>query len=446
MRLLQSTLLCLALLLASRPTLAAAIEQPVRVELGRSVAPLYGPWKFHVGDDPRWASVDFDDSAWESMDLTPKPGANDGDVGYTDYVPGWNGRGHRGYSGYAWYRMHVSVAAPPGAKLALSDALSVDSAHQTFFNGRLLGGSGEFRAHATTVFSLQPREFALPEHVSDGVVAIRVWVGPATMAGAPDAGGVHIAPAIGEAGAIHDRYLLQQRQLFLGYVVEVVPGALLILAAVMAASVSAVDRSEPAYRWMAVAALSVALLRLHLVVFNWMQVENAETYGLVRSVLLAPLSLGSWIMAWLTWFRIDRPRWIAPAAAVVAAAYAVSELLSGSWLLTVAPNGVTATLKTVCTGLHLGIVVLYLLIAVLGARREGVRSWLVLLGMAVVAVYLFGPEISLLHINQIWFPYGVGVSLREYSSTALAPVLFFLLLGRLIGFTRELEGRRPAAA
>jgi hypothetical protein len=26
--------------------------------------PLYDPWKFHVGDDPRWAAPAFDDRRW----------------------------------------------------------------------------------------------------------------------------------------------------------------------------------------------------------------------------------------------------------------------------------------------------------------------------------------------------------------------------------------------
>src|SRR5437868_2366958 len=31
---------------------------------------LAGPWHFHLGDDPRWADADTDDSRWETIDLT----------------------------------------------------------------------------------------------------------------------------------------------------------------------------------------------------------------------------------------------------------------------------------------------------------------------------------------------------------------------------------------
>lgn len=45
-------------------------DAAVPVNLGQSVVSLYGPWKFHVGDDPRWSDPNFDDSQWETVDLT----------------------------------------------------------------------------------------------------------------------------------------------------------------------------------------------------------------------------------------------------------------------------------------------------------------------------------------------------------------------------------------
>src|ERR1035438_8113870 len=58
-----------------------AAPNPAPITLGDSVVPLNGPWKFHIGDspiDPRtgkplWAQPSFDDSKWESVDLTPLP-------------------------------------------------------------------------------------------------------------------------------------------------------------------------------------------------------------------------------------------------------------------------------------------------------------------------------------------------------------------------------------
>ena len=59
--------------------------EPIHITLGQSVVPLYGPWKFSVGDSPLdpatgaplWAQSGFDDSEWETVDLTPKSGVFD---------------------------------------------------------------------------------------------------------------------------------------------------------------------------------------------------------------------------------------------------------------------------------------------------------------------------------------------------------------------------------
>jgi hypothetical protein len=92
-------------------------DRTVHVALGQAAVPLYGPWKFTVGDspiDPRtgqplWAEPDFDDSKWETVDLTPKGRAIDPNAGLSGYVPGWTAKGHPGYWGYAWYRIKVRV-------------------------------------------------------------------------------------------------------------------------------------------------------------------------------------------------------------------------------------------------------------------------------------------------------------------------------------------------
>lgn len=66
--------------LAETPDQLADAQHAVRVTLGQSALPLYGPWKFTVGDSPidpstgllLWAEPDFDDSRWETVDVTPK--------------------------------------------------------------------------------------------------------------------------------------------------------------------------------------------------------------------------------------------------------------------------------------------------------------------------------------------------------------------------------------
>jgi len=92
------------------PVRQASGTHPVaNIKVGQSAIPLYGPWKFTVGDSPidaathqpLWAEPSFDNSHWETVDLTPEAGAIDPIGGWSSYVPGWTARGHAGYWGYA---------------------------------------------------------------------------------------------------------------------------------------------------------------------------------------------------------------------------------------------------------------------------------------------------------------------------------------------------------
>src|SRR5580692_6534586 len=79
---------------ANPPAPLAQAQNIAHVTLGQAAVPLYGPWKFTVGDspiDPRtgqplWAESDFDDSNWETVDLTPKDRAFDPVAGLPGYV------------------------------------------------------------------------------------------------------------------------------------------------------------------------------------------------------------------------------------------------------------------------------------------------------------------------------------------------------------------------
>src|SRR5271169_6540925 len=63
----------------------SSADSIAHVTLGQAAVPLFGPWKFTVGDSPidaktgkpLWAEPDFNDSKWETVDLTPKDRAID---------------------------------------------------------------------------------------------------------------------------------------------------------------------------------------------------------------------------------------------------------------------------------------------------------------------------------------------------------------------------------
>ena len=102
---------------SSSPSLPSHAPALLRITLGQAAFPLNGPWKFSVGDspldpsngEPLWAEPGFDDSSWETVDLTPAAGSYEPIQGVPSWVPGWTSKGHPGYWGYAWYRIRVEV-------------------------------------------------------------------------------------------------------------------------------------------------------------------------------------------------------------------------------------------------------------------------------------------------------------------------------------------------
>src|SRR3569832_132153 len=114
--------------------------RPDPPEMRGSAILLDGAWRFHPGDDPRWADADLDDSGWETIDLTANPGSHDGDVGLPDYVGGWMAHGHANLQGYAWYRRALDIPRVPPRWIVLGPTL-VEHAYAIYWNGRLLGDS-----------------------------------------------------------------------------------------------------------------------------------------------------------------------------------------------------------------------------------------------------------------------------------------------------------------
>jgi hypothetical protein len=115
----------------------------VPVALGHSVVALTGPWKFHIGDDPRWADPKFDDSSWETVDLGAKEESIDPIMGTGGYSPGWTAKGHPGYAGFAWYRIRIRITGADGP-LAVLSPTDFDDSYQLFADGRLAGSFGKF--------------------------------------------------------------------------------------------------------------------------------------------------------------------------------------------------------------------------------------------------------------------------------------------------------------
>jgi len=422
----------------------AAQAAPVSIQLGSAVVPLNGPWKFHTGDDARWASPDFNDAQWETFDLTPKAGAHDGDVGLKGYVAGWNARGHRNYSGYAWYRMAVRVGGANSGTLWIDGPAAVDNAYQLYFNGHLIGdGGGDFSRDPPTVVSIQPRLFALPRNLwhddgnaLSGVIAIRVYLMKAGTVPA-DYGGIHIAPLLGNEKGAGDHYRGQWLQTFEGYVVDASEGLIFVMLAVMALCILPFDRGNSFYVWAAVGLCLAGFARGNQAIFFWGQTETYTEIVLLRIVLADGLVFGAFAMAWRAAFGLRQERWSAIAAAALTAGYIVTRFCSLYMVSSHLWAGASAFFLDIHQAVRLGLLALFLYLAARGAMRRETTAWIGVAALVFLSIGLFAQEVGMLGVQGIWFPFGVGVSRTEYAHAVFDVLMFAYLLARLWHFVPQ---------
>ncbi|MGH6878161.1 MAG: glycoside hydrolase [Rhizomicrobium sp.] len=405
------------------------------IKLGESTLVVNGPWRFHTGDDLRWADSGFDDSGWESVDFEAPPGATDGDVGLPGYVSGWTAQGHAGYWGYAWYRIRLEVTPPAGRTLALLGPWATDSTYQMYVNGVLVGGVGNFSGRVPTAYGYHyPMLFSLPSgtaHGGDIAIAIRTWMGP-WDANSPDAGGIHIAPVIGERDAITALYRLQWLKIFEGYVVDAVPGLLFFSMALTTLCVRRFDRSDPAWLWLALALVLSGLQRGNQAFFFWLRIETVRDFVYFIVVLVGSLNFAAWTMAWRNWFKADKPAWFPRGVAALTIVLMVAQILVRPWLFHVLfPPAAIRGLHDLITAVHLAFLMALIWIVQQGVRNRRREIWYAIPAVLAICVVLFASELSAVRVPGIWFPWGVGLSLSEIASVVFDTLLFAALLHRL---------------
>lgn len=430
------------------------------ITLGQSVVPLYGPWKFQIGDSPQnpvthaplWSEPGYDDSKWESVDLKPGQGTVDPFTGDPRYVPGWTTKGHAGYWGWAWYRMRISIAAKPGDQLAIATFGWVDDAYQLFDNGVLLGSSGKFRGPGKPpiAYFTQPAmfvlPFVLPQHPSLGrlgpggiergapvaeVLAFRVWMGPVRLSHHPFSGGFHYAPVLGESGAIaeknHAEWLeLIQQYAFSGFLV----GTFLLLA-IVAASLILFDRSDRVYLWVAAALLLAACRECIFSLANWTQLVSIREFFLALEVFIAPLTIGVWTTVWWKWFHLRRPAWVLKTVATLTALDMVFELLGDNLLYDI-PSSTGLASHALSEAVRLGLLGLLALVVGKGVREQGREGWLVLPAVVLMVFEQFQSELISLHMHGTFFAFGTVFFYNEAADLVLVAAIAFLLLRRLV--------------
>jgi hypothetical protein len=418
--------------------------------LGDSEVPLYGPWKFHVGDSPLdpatraplWANPGFDDSAWGTIDLKPRPGWSDPYNGDPRYVPGWTATGYPGYMGYAWYRLRVPVLAKEGVRLALSSPSYVDDGFQVFSNGELIGGFGKFGdpGRPPVVTSTMPATLLLPEtpaSVSGNgpaiqVIAFRVWMGPMGLTHSPYAGGLHYAPILGETSAIASRTRLDWLEVALQSAFAPFEGILLFILGVVAASLVLFDRSDRVYLWVSAVLIFTAFADAALTTFTLTQSLSLRTYFFFFDVLSNPLQLCGWIMVWWYWFRLRRPAWMPKAVVALMLSYMVTKAIGGDFFYGAELHSPAIAFNVISVVVRLIFLPLLIFIIYLGFRKQGGEGWLVLPAVVPLIISQFASELIVLNLPVKWSPLGITIYVGQVSNLISATAISLLLLRRLL--------------
>ena len=416
--------------------LAAAAQKPVgeakaaepgaisRITLGDSDADLAGPWKFHTGDDLAWAQPGFDDSGWGSMDLTPPKGSH-------GYAPGWTSMGYPGYSGFAWYRLQVDITGT-GERLALQMPDNADDAYQVFVNGQQIGEFGAFGKDRVTAYNSQPRGFPLPKNIRGGVIsiAIRMWMDSATRFVSPDAGGMHSPPVLGTAADI-----ASQVQLDWDYEDHLVGSGfletlILLLALVVALSLSWLDRSEEAFRWLGLVSLAILADNAITLAVNYTAILGQTPYVILVQVILVNLYIGLWVIFWGYWFRLKHLlRLHAVVWTLVLLLMAGTAMVRPPLYGQVVPLHAGASIETARLVLKLILAAVLLVVTYLGIRKDKVEGWMALPAVLLAAIANYQRELHMIHVQTRFAVLGYSINLGTVS-TCLSLLLVTVMVSR----------------
>jgi hypothetical protein len=154
---------------------AARVTNPIEFNAG--TASHSNHWKFRSGDDPAWASPDFDDSSWGELSKD-RP---------------WGVQRDPNTQRFAWYRIRIEPGRVEPQELAVLFPAG-DDAYDVFWNGRLVGSYGKLPPRPSWYHNQWPATFGLGR-TRRGVLAIRAWNSPSWFFDA--FGAVRFPPVLG---------------------------------------------------------------------------------------------------------------------------------------------------------------------------------------------------------------------------------------------------------
>ncbi|MGB6973938.1 MAG: SpoIIE family protein phosphatase [Terracidiphilus sp.] len=213
------------------------------------VASLDGLWRFHPGDDARWAEPGFDDSHW-ALIRSDKP---------------WNRQGYPHTFGYAWYRF--TFEQRDGSRSLALLLPKVVSGYQIYVNGQQIGSVGSATpTHDPRGFP-RPQVFQIPTGAAGPRMlhfAVRVWAYQplAFWAGAGMRDG---RSAVGDPAVLARQLFDEDAAFAVNYVSEYGFGLLELVAGITVLGLYLFHPADREYMWFSIVFLADAVgALLHL--------------------------------------------------------------------------------------------------------------------------------------------------------------------------------------
>ncbi len=103
------------------------IDEPVGIYIDEDYeyldVVLSGKWKFSLGDNKQWKSVNYDDRSWEEINVPSE----------------WENEGFEDYDGYAWYRKEFLLPSNLKNEELYLSLGKIDDYDYVYLNGELIG-------------------------------------------------------------------------------------------------------------------------------------------------------------------------------------------------------------------------------------------------------------------------------------------------------------------
>ncbi len=224
---------------------------------------LDGPWRFQMGDDPRWADPAFDDSSW----LTVTLGKSLAEQGFETYA------------GYAWYRLRIQpqqlhIGSAENAPLHLLVTPHGTGQLAVYVNG-IEAGHSRGMTDSPKMYESPPFDVPLAQ-IGNGPIeiAIRSWAAP----GVPISHGLLERVETGAPEDIADRLMLAiARKWNQEVIAEMILAFLFLGVACLGAILYLAQRHHSEYLWLALMCLAVTITGT-LEICHWLALMSSEVY------------------------------------------------------------------------------------------------------------------------------------------------------------------------